>query len=99
MRQLLSLSKNHRFRQFHRIPSSGEDGRKFDSVISGDMCLGNDPSHAGQGDFCASNRVLSCMQPLCQKRPLAFFDKLKDVSPEVTRPFFWFCEAGGFADV
>ena len=77
MTAVLSLSKNHRFRQFHRIPSSEEDGTKSDSVISGDMRLGNDSSHAGQGDFCASNRALACMQPLCRKRPMAFFDKLR----------------------
>ncbi len=69
-------TKNHRFRRFHRIPSSAEDGTKSDFVIFGDMCLENDTSHAGQGDFCASNRALACMQSLCRKRPLAFFDKL-----------------------
>ena len=43
----LSLSKNHRLRRFHRIPSSAEDGTKSYSVISGDMRLGNDTSHGG----------------------------------------------------
>ena len=72
-----SLWKNHRFGRFHRIPSSAEDGTKPNSVIFGDMRLGNDPSHAGQGDFCASNRALACMHLFCRKRPQAFFDKLK----------------------
>ena len=69
--------KNHRFEQFHRIPSSAEDGTKFNFVISGDMRLGNDPSHAGQGDFCPSNRALARMHPFCRKRPQAFYDKLR----------------------
>ena len=61
MQRVLSLSKRHRFRRFHRIPSSAEDGTKSNFVISGDMRLGNDSSHVGQGDFCASNRTLACM--------------------------------------
>ena len=57
-----------------RVPSSADDGRKEISVISGDMRVGNDTSHDGQGDFSA--RIEPC--PSCIPLPKkAFFDRLK----------------------
>ena len=62
----------------HRVPSSADDGIKSNNVISGGVYLGNDTSHDRQGDFFARNRVLSVMQSFCRKRPLAFFDTVRD---------------------
>ena len=45
------------------------------SVISGDMCLGNDTSHARRDDFSVWNRVPACVLTFSKKR-LVNFDKL-----------------------
>ena len=41
-----SLSKSHPQEQPRRVPPSTDGGMNQISVISGDMCLGNDTSHA-----------------------------------------------------
>ena len=63
MQQLLQSVENYEFRLFHRIPSSEEDGTKFNSVISGDMCLGNNTSHEIIADHFARNRGENFVQP------------------------------------
>jgi len=45
-------------------------GKKVKSVISGDMCLGNDTSHDGGGRA-------AVMQTLCRKSPKGFSGSLK----------------------
>ncbi|MCI6398425.1 hypothetical protein, partial [Lawsonibacter sp.] len=52
------LLKNPLGEEPRRVPSSADDGRKEISVISGDMRVGNDTSHDGQGDFSA--RIEPC---------------------------------------
>ena len=60
-----------------RVPAAAAAGIKSKSVISGDMCLGNDTSHGGRGDFFARKRTPSAMQPFSKKRLCRFFDTLQ----------------------
>ena len=46
-------------------------------VISGDMRVGNDTSHDGEGDFFVRKRVLSIMQPFSEKRQSRFSEDTK----------------------
>ena len=62
-----------------RVPAAAAAGIKSKSVISGDMCLGNDTSHGGRGDFFARKRTPSAMQPFSKKRLCRFFDTLSGV--------------------
>ncbi|MDY2975985.1 MAG: hypothetical protein SOR90_00415, partial [Oscillospiraceae bacterium] len=50
-----------------RVESSADDGRKGNSVISGDMRVGNDTSHDGQGDFSARIEPCPSCIPLSKK--------------------------------
>ena len=63
----LGLSKDSPAGKPRRVPSRARGGIKSESVISGDMCLGNDSSHDGQGDNFARNRAPSVMQPFVEK--------------------------------
>ena len=51
---------------------------KFKSVISADMCGGNDTSRADQPDFFARNRGLACVHPDSKKWLCHFFDSLRN---------------------
>ena len=63
----MRLSKNSRWCVLRRIPSSADDGIKLKSVISGDMCLGNDTSRDGQGDFSQESSPGRHAAPLSEK--------------------------------
>ena len=58
------------------IPPSADGGINHNPVISGDMCLGNDTSHAGRDDFSARDRVPPCVLAFSKKRLCRFFDSL-----------------------
>ena len=61
------LSKKPPGEEPRRVPSSADGGKKGSSVIYGDMRVGNDTSHDGQGDFSARiEPCLSCI-PLSKK--------------------------------
>ena len=78
MRQLLTACrKTSPQGSLARVPPRARGGIKLESVISEDMCLGNDTSHDGRGDNFARNRTLSVMQPFVEKDQKAFFDSLK----------------------
>ena len=70
------LSKISRKGKPRRVPAAAAAGMKRKSVISGDMCLGNDTSHGGRGDYFAGNRVPSAMLPYSKKWRCHFFDTL-----------------------
>ena len=61
------LLKNPLGEEPRRVPSSADDGRKGNSVISGDMRVGNDTSHDGQGDFSARIEPCPSCIPLSKK--------------------------------
>ncbi len=61
------LSKNPPGEEPRRVESSADDGRKGCSVISGDMRVGNDTSHDGQGDFSARIEPCPSCIPLSEK--------------------------------
>ena len=46
------------------VPSPAGDGIKYNFVISGDRCVGNDTSRARRADFSVRNRGPSCVQPI-----------------------------------
>ena len=64
-----------------RVPAAAAAGIKSKPVISGDMCLGNDTSHGGRGDFFARKRTPSAMWPFSKKRQSRFFDTLNPRHP------------------
>ena len=61
------LSKNPPGGRASQSSSSADDGRKGSSVISGDMRVGNDTSHDGQGDFSARIEPCPSCIPLSKK--------------------------------
>ena len=61
------LVENLPQRRPRSVPSPAGDGIQSKSVISGDMCLGNDTSHDGWGDYFARNRIPSIMQLFVEK--------------------------------
>ena len=61
------LLKNPPGEEPRRVESSADDGRKGNSVISGDMRVGNDTSHDGQGDFSARIEPCPSCIPLSKK--------------------------------
>ena len=62
-----SLSKNPPGEEPRRVESSEDDGRKGGPVISGDIRIGNDTSHDGQGDFSARIEPCPSCIPLSEK--------------------------------
>ena len=72
-----------------RVPPRARGGIKLESVISEDMCLGNDTSHDGRGDNFARNRTLSVMQPFVEKGHKAFSDSLSGPSAQALRGRFF----------
>ena len=61
------LSKKPPGEEPRRVPSSADGGRKGSSVIFGDMRVGNDTSHDGQGDFSARIEPCPSCIPLSKK--------------------------------
>ena len=66
-RRVSRPSSTFRKEKPRRVPAAAAAGIKFKSVISGDMCLGNDKSHGGRDGFFVRNRVPSAMQPSSKK--------------------------------
>ena len=77
------LSKKPPGEEPRRVPSSADGGRKGSSVISGDMRVGNDTSHDGQGDFSA--RIEPC--PSC----IPLSKKAKGLFRQAEGTIFSFC--------
>ena len=57
------------------VPPSADDGIKYNLVISGDMCLGNDTSHEVFADNFARNRGKNFVR-LSSKKWLVNFNQL-----------------------
>ena len=53
------------------------------------MCLGNDTSHGGRGDFFARKRAPSTMQSFSKKQLCRFFDTLRRGPDDVRAPPFF----------
>ena len=77
------LSKKPPGEEPRRVPSSADGGRKGSSVIFGDMRVGNDTSHDGQGDFSA--RIEPC--PSC----IPLSKKAKGLFRQAEGTIFSFC--------
>ena len=68
------------------VPSSADDGIKFNLVIFEDMRLGNDTSREIFADNFARNRGKNFVQPNSKKWLCHFFDSLKNTPAVFQRP-------------
>ena len=74
--------KASRERRPRRVPGAAAPGIKSKSVISRDMCLGNDTSHGGRGDSFVKNRAPPAMGTSSKKAQSAFFESKTASAPE-----------------
>ena len=68
------------------VPSSADDGIKFNLVIFEDMRLGNDTSREIFADNFARNRGKNFVQPNSKKWLCHFFDSQKNTPAVFQRP-------------